>query len=143
MATHFFNAGKAWLLANDIAAADLRAALLMSSTTADTDNDAVDFVDDIGTLDECDGAGYAREALTTIAVSKDDANDRALLDADALAFGAIGAATRAVVGVLVYVHVGADSANIPICWLEYATPKTMDGSAFTAAFHADGVFEAV
>lgn len=141
MATHWFNAGKKWVLENDMAAADLRAALLMSNTTADTENDGISFVDDITTLDECDGAGYAREALANILASVDDANDRALLDADDLDYGAVGAATRQVVGVLIYVHVTNDADSVPLLWLEYATPKTMDGSNFVAAFHADGVTE--
>ncbi len=140
MATHWFNAGKAWVLANDLAAADVRAALLMTNTTADTANDGVQDLADL-TLDECDGAGYAREALTSISVSQDDANDRALIDAADLDFGTIGASTRNVQGVLLYVHIGADSANIPLVWLEYASAKVPDGSQFVAAFNAAGFTE--
>jgi hypothetical protein len=141
MATHWFNEGKKYVLENGLSGVDVRAAMLMTNTTADTENDGIVNLDDITTLDECDGSGYARVALTGEAITKDDANDRALFDANDVAWGTIGAATRAVAGVLIYVEVGADSADIPLVWLEYASPKTMDGSAFTSTFNAAGISE--
>ena len=48
------------LLSYLVTGADIRVALLMTNTTADMDKDAMNFVDDITTLDECDATGYAR-----------------------------------------------------------------------------------
>lgn len=145
MATHWFNAGLEFLASNAISGTpvtpDWRAAMLMSNTTADTENDGISVVSDLNTLDECDGSGYTREALQNMSVSKDDANDRALIDADDIDFGEVGAATRAVQGVLIYHHDTDDDSSIPLVWLEFASNKTMDGSQFIAEFDADGISE--
>jgi hypothetical protein len=60
----------------DLATDDIRAALVMTNTTADTDEDA-EFVGDVGTLDEYNGAGYARQALTTQVVTANLGADQA------------------------------------------------------------------
>ncbi len=117
---------------------DIRIALLMTNTTADTANDGVADLADL-TLDEFDGSGYARQALGSQVVSKNDTNDRAELDAADVAFGALGVGTRSIQGYLIYKHVGADSANIPICFVEFSSPATPDGSAFSIQFNAAGV----
>jgi hypothetical protein len=52
---------------------DLRALLVMTNTTADTETD-VQFISDFTTLDEMDGTNYVRKQLTE-AVNEDLAND--------------------------------------------------------------------
>jgi hypothetical protein len=129
------------MLAVAVASADLRAILCMSNTNADDVADTnIVFLSDL-TLDEFDGSGYAREALANITVNKDDANNRAEVDCDDLTYGVLGAGTRTVLGVLIYRHVGADSANIPWSFHQYATAKTMDGSDFTSLIDADGLLQ--
>ena len=120
MPTHWFNCGRLYVLQNGLSGKDVRAAMLMTNTTADTENDSITNIDDFTTLDECDGSGYARQALANEAITRDDANDRALFDADDVNGGAVGAATREIAGVLIYIEVGAESADIPLLWLEYA-----------------------
>lgn len=141
MATRVFDAGKVDMLEVAVESADLRAILCMSNSNAGSLTDtAIANVNDI-TLDELDGTGYAREALTTIAVNLDDANNRAEIDADDLAFGALGAGTRTVIGVLIYRHVTNDADSIPWSFHEYAVAKTMDGSDFTSEVDADGLIQ--
>ena len=125
----------------DLNAHDIRCALLMTNTTADTENDGIVNVDDFTTLDEFDGSGYSRQALTNEAVNKDDANDRAEFDADDVAFGALGAGTRAVQGVLLYKHVTNDSDSVVIAFIQFSSNKTMDGSAFTVTWDAQGILQ--
>ena len=143
MASHWFNYAKQQVMNGgiDLDTNDIRCALLMTNTTADTENDGISTISGITTLDDCDGSGYSRLALTTEAVNLDDANDRAEFDADDAAFGALGAGTRAVQGVLVYKHVTNDTDSIPIAWVEFATNKTLDGSSFTVQWDAEGILQ--
>lgn len=132
MATQVYNEGKerimqAWLAA----ATSPRLALLSTNTTADTQNDALTFVSEITTLDEFDGANYVRKTLASGTVTKNDGSDRADLDFADVTWSALGAGTRSIQGILLYDHVGADSANPVIAWLEFSTVKTPDGSDFT------------
>lgn len=136
MASHVFNSFKvavleAWLAA----AASPRVALLMSNTTADTENDGIDFVGDITTLDEFDGANYVRKTLASGTVAVDDANDRAGLDFADITWTALGAGTRSIVGILVYDHITNDAASPVGWWLEYSSPKTPDGSDFIVSIN--------
>lgn len=132
MPTHVFNEAKEDILAAYLAAIDARIALLMTNTTADTENDGIVNVDDITTLDELDsGASYMRKPLASGAVTKDDANDRANLDFDDVTWTALAPGTRSIAGVLLYDHVTNDADSKVIAWLEFATPKTPDGSDFT------------
>lgn len=91
---------------------DQRAILVMTDTTADTDEDA-EFVSDITTLDEYDGSGYARVALTTEAWASDPANDRWEFTADAIVFAALGVGTRQAAGLIIYWHVTDDDDSQP------------------------------
>lgn len=141
MTTKVFNCGKKDMLSVDAASADLRAALLMSNTDADTANDGISNMDDLS-LDELDGSGYSRQQLANVTLTVDDDNDRVELDCDDIAFGALGAGTRTVVGLIVYRHVNDDTDSIPWSFHEYASAKTMDGSSFTSQINADGLIQA-
>jgi hypothetical protein len=141
MATKVFNSAKERLLNGglNLVTHDIRVTLLMTNTTADTDNDGDVFVADLGTLDEMDGANYVRKALTGKVVTKDDANDRAFMDADDVTWTALGAGTRQIQGVLVYRHVTNDADSPLIAWLEFASPVTGDGTDFQVQWSATGI----
>lgn len=127
----------------DEAGNDIRVMLCMTNTTADTDQDAA-LVSAIGTLDEYDGAGYARAALASQAVVRDDANNRAEIGATSpISFGAtVAAGTRLAAGAMVYKHVGADSANIPIAWIDSGGfPINGGGGPFQLAINAEGLLQ--
>lgn len=126
----------------DLDADDIRVALLMSDTTADTENDGKVYVGDFTTLDECDsGATYVRKVLANKAVNKDDANDRAEFDADDVTWTTLAACTRQLVGALLYKHVTNDADSPIIAWVEFAAAKTPDGSDFTIQWNVEGILQ--
>lgn len=146
MATHVFNYAKGEILKGniDLDGHDIRFMFLMTNTTADTENDAIQFIDDLTTLDEFDGSGYSAGgfALDSEAVAVDDANDRAEFDAADEACGALGAGARSIAGVLIYKFVTNNTDSIPICWNEFASPVTADGSSITVQWNAEGILQA-
>ena len=124
----------------DLNADDIRAILVMNTTTADTENDTKVFVSDLTLLDESDATGYARQALTSEAVNKDDANDRAAFDADNVVFSGLGGdATRDYQGVVLYKHVGADSVNPLIAFIEFTSQVTSAATQVTVPWDANGI----
>jgi hypothetical protein len=131
----------------DLNADPIWIALLMSNTTADTDNDGDSNVGDLTTLDECDGANYVRKELGSLAVNLDDANDRAEFDAADVTWTALGNGTRQIVGVLIYKDADddgdpADDANNPlIAWIEFASPVNPGGADFTIQWNAEGILQ--
>lgn len=149
MASRIFNVAKEQLLSGliDLAAGgdDIRIALLMSNTTAGTQNDSgiLDLAD-ITTLDRCDSTGYSDAALANESVTRNDhAVNTANFDGDDVTFTALNSdASRAIRGVLVYKFVTDDTDSIPIAFLEYASDKTPDDSDFVVKFHADGILKA-
>lgn len=125
----------------DLNADDIRIALVMTNTTVDTENDGITTVSGFTTLDEMDGANYARAALANEAVNKDDGNDRAEFDADDVTFSLLGNGTREVQGALVYKHVTNDADSIPIAFIEFATTQNPGGSDFTIQWDAEGILQ--
>lgn len=105
----------------DFASDDIRALLVMSNTTADTDDD-VNTISGITTLDEFGGANYARKALTGEAVSEDAGNNKATFDADNPVWTALGNGARQIAGVVIYKHVTNDADSVPLFY--------MDGGSF-------------
>ena len=124
----------------DLNADDVRAIRVMANTSAGTENAGKVYVSDLTTLDECDATGYTRQVLTAEAVNKDDANDRASFDADDAVFSSLsGDASRNYVGVVLYKHVGADSANPLIAYIEFTTPITSAATQVTVPWDAAGI----
>lgn len=129
----------------DLNADDIRAKLLMSATTADTQNDGLVNVDDITTLDVSDATGYADVALGTETVTKIDATDRAKFSSDSvsgLVFSGLSTpATSNYVGILLYKYVsGLDSADLVIAFIEFTTPIAKEATQVTVPCPADGWF---
>lgn len=145
MASVVYNEFKRALAAGEIdldsAGTTIKARLVMSNTTCDTENDGKAHLADFTTLDTCDSSGYADGTLDAKAVNKDDANDRAEFDADDETWAALATCTRQIVGVLIYKFVTNDSDSVPIAYLEFASPKTPDGSDFTVQWNAEGILQ--
>jgi hypothetical protein len=141
MASVFYFAGMAGLCDGsiDFDGDTIKAALLMTNTTADSENAGIANVDDFGTLDECDSAGYTRKTLGNPAVNIDTGNARIELDADDVTWTALAACTRDVQGVLIYKHVSDDSDSIPILFVDFASDLTPDGSDVTIPWNAEGI----
>lgn len=143
MASHMFNKAKQLIASGgiDLDTDDIRVALCMTNTTADTENDGDSYVGDLTTLDEMDGANYVRKQLANEAVNLDDPNDRAEFDADDVTWSSLGAGTRSMAGALIYKHVTNDADSPLIAWVEFAAPVTADGSNFTIQWNAEGILQ--
>lgn len=127
---------------------DVRVALLSSNTTADTEEDT-QFISGFTTLDEYNGANYARKALASEAVNIDTTNDRGEFDAADLTAGgtgwtALGAGTRNIVGILGYFHVTNDADSQPFWWDDSAAqlPFNGNGSDVGITWNAEGIVQA-
>ena len=117
---------------------DIRVALCMTNTTADTEKDKA-LMNAFTTLDEYDGANYARKALTE-STAEDNTNHRGTMDATDITWTALGAGTRNAQGMLVYRHVTNDTDSIPIMWIDSGGfPLTGNGGDVTVTWNAAGV----
>lgn len=131
---------KLWSGQIDLDTDDLRMLLVMTSNTADTEDD-VQFISGFTLLDEFNGAGYARQALANEAVNADVANARAEFDADDVAFGALSNGTRSLQGVVIFKFVTNDTDSIPICYLANQTIGNFNpgGATITFKWNAEGI----
>jgi hypothetical protein len=118
---------------------DIRVLLVMSNTTADTDQDAAT-ISGIGTLDEYNGASYARKTFAGIATNEDDPNNRAEMDADDITWSTLGVGTRQAVGMVVYKFVTNDADSIPILFIDSGGfPFDGNGSNVAVAWNGEGI----
>lgn len=143
MASQVYNSVKAEILKGniDLANDDIRVKLLMTNTTADTENSGITNLSDFTTLDEFDGTNYSVKSLANLAVSVDNGNNRAEFDADDVTWSSLGAGTRDVAGILLYKHVdGTDGNDIAIAWLEQS--GSPDGSNFSINWDTQGIVHA-
>lgn len=129
----------------DAAGDDIRIILVMTNTTADTEEDS-EFVGSITTLDEYDGANYARQALANEAVNQDAANDRAEFDADDDEFSGgsgLGVGTRQAQAMLVYKHVTNDGDSPVIAYIDTGGfPFDGNGGNVNVTWNAEGILQA-
>lgn len=143
MASNFKNIAKSRLMSAlmdlDEAGDDMRLVLCMTNTTADTDVDS----DNTGdyTLDEMDGANYARQTLDNQVVNTDDANDRAEFDADDVSIASLGNGTRQMQGALIHEHITNDAGSFPLAWIEFSSTINPGGSTFTISWNAEGIVQ--
>lgn len=125
----------------DLNADDIRCALLMTNTTADTQNN-VSLMNAFTTLDECDATGYARVALASEAVNQDNTNNRAEFDADDASFTGLGGdATRDIQGALIYKHVTDDTDSIPIAFIDFSADIPSSASQIDVPWDAEGILQ--
>lgn len=127
------------LLNSTVLTGDVRALLVMSNTTADTEEDT-EFIAGFTTLDEYDGASYARQALTTETFAAVTASDRFKHSADAIVFATLGVGTRQCVALVELLHNTNDAASKPLFYFN-GTGFPFDGNGSNVTFtpHADGL----
>ena len=128
----------------NLSTADMRVALVMTNTTADTEKD-LSTIGAFTTLDEYDGAGYSSggSALAGEGVTQDDPNDRSEFDATDLTFTGLGVGTRQCQGAIVYAFVTNFGASIPVAWIDTGGfPFTGNGSNVTIQWNAEGILQA-
>lgn len=118
---------------------DIRVILVMSNTTADTEQD-LENPGDFATLDEFDGANYVRKAAANEAQVQDDANNRSELSFDAITWSALGNGTRALVGAIVIQHVTNDADSLNIAYIDLGTINP-GGADFTMTPNAQGLLQ--
>lgn len=118
MASVVTNEFKKRLLAEWIAGgADVRARLVMTNTTCDTENDGIVNLSDYTTIDPADASGYADQTLSSEQELKSDANDLGYYDAADVVFSSLGGdASRAYQGVLIYEYVDGTNGNDLACF---------------------------
>ena len=119
---------------------DIRVALLMTNTTADTEEETAT-VSAFTTLDEMDGANYARKTLSSQAVAIDTVNNRIEFDFEDLTWTALGNGTRAIQGILILKHLTTDADSVPIAFIQFATTQNPGGSDFTVTIDAEGAIQ--
>ncbi len=140
----FNNALQKILNAYLVSGADIRVALLMTNTTADTDKDAINFVSNIGTLDECNASGYARVAIVGEASNVDDTNDLAAFDGNDVSFTGLGGnASRAIQGALIFKFVTNDADSIPIAFVDFDVDISATATQIDVPWNAAGIIKAV
>ena len=124
MASKVPNSAKTLLLNGglDLDTDDIRARLVMTNTTCDTEVDAIDNLSDYTTIDPADATSYADVALTE-SVAVVDASDLAKFDATDISFTGLGGdASRAYQGVLLYKYVDGTNANdIPVAYIDFSS----------------------
>jgi hypothetical protein len=113
----------------------------MTNTTADTEVD-VQFVASITTLDEMDGANYARQAISSETVTQDLANNRAEFSGGNVVFTNLGAGARPVAGAVIYRHVTNDADSPLIQYVDSGGfPYTANGATLTITWNAEGILQ--
>jgi len=93
---------------------------------------------------ELTSTGYARQTLAGKAVTQDDPNDRAELDATDPTFTNVQQlAAETITGFVVYRHVTNDTDSIPILHVDTATglPITPNGSNIAININAEGLIQ--
>lgn len=99
------------LEAGSLASPDIRILLVMSATTCDTENDAVNLAD-FTALDEFDGVGYVRLDCAAVTTGYDTGDDEWQLDFTDGSFGnPVAPGSDVIQGMVVYLHVDGTAAN--------------------------------
>ena len=131
MANGVYNKGKAEIAKalTDLDGSTLKLMLVDSTYTFNPD---LTFIDDGSANDpaskEITVSGYARQTLANKAVTQDDTNDFAYLDADDVVFTALVAGQTIGGAVLFRDAGGADTANIPIAFYDLTDTPTNGGN---------------
>lgn len=145
MASAIPNSAKVRLLNGgiDLDTDDIRARLVMTNTTCDTEVDAINDLADYTLIDVSDATGYADVALASEAVAADDANDRAEFDATDISFTGLGGdASRAYQGVLLYKYVDGTNANdLPIAFIDFASDIPLTATQVNVPWDAQGILQ--
>lgn len=146
MASVIYNEARRAIFAGemDLNAADIRARLCMNTTTCDTENAGVVELVDFTLIDVADATGYADIDMASLAVNKDDANNRSEFDAADLVFsGLSGDATRDYQGVLLYVYVdGTNTNDKAIAFIDFTADIPAAATQVTVPWNAEGILQA-
>lgn len=145
MASAIPNSAKVRLLNGgiDLDTNDIRARLVMTNTTCDTEIDNINDLADYTTIDVADATGYADVQLASEAVAADNTNDRAEFDAADISFTGLGGdATRDYQGVLLYKYVDGTNANdLPLCFIDFSSDIPKEATQVNVPWDAEGILQ--
>ena len=129
----------------DLNSSDIRARLVMTNTTCDTEIDAITNLSDYTTIDVGDATGYADVALDTETVTVNDTDNRADFDTatDIVFTGLSGDATRDYQGVLLYKYVdGTDANDIPFEYVDFSAVVVKEATQVTVPSSTTNLLQA-
>lgn len=106
----------------DLLTDDIRVMLLMTTTTADTEEDLKTLAA-FYTLDEYDGSNYSSggAALTSVTYTTDSGNDLCTMDAADTVFPTLGAGSTSCSSILVYKFIANTSSSMPVAHIDNFT----------------------
>lgn len=139
MSSSLYNTGLEKLLDGTLnldGSADVRCLLLKSGYTFDADHDVVN--DLTPGSNEISVSGYARQALTGEVITRVDASDRVMFDADDVTFAAL-AAGQTVIAAVLYIHTGSDATAQLLAYIDIADTAT-NGGDIVIQWNASGIF---
>jgi hypothetical protein len=141
MASAWFNRGKARVLDGtiDLLNDTIKVLLVSSAYAFDADHNFASQLTEIaGVSGYTEGFGGAgRKTLANKSVTEDDGNDRAYLDADDVAFGALQAGDT-IGGAVLVKEATSDADSQIIAFLDLTNTAT-NGAAFTIVWSANGI----
>ena len=144
MASAIPNSAKANLMNGtiDLDTNTIKARLVMSNTTCDTEVDGITHLSNYTNIDPSDATGYADVTLT-VTVAAVDASDWAKFDANDISFtGLSGNATRDYQGILIYKYVDGTNANdIPVCFVDFGGNIAKTATQVDVTFDAAGIMK--
>ena len=129
----------------DLNTDDIRARLVMTNTTCDTEIDAIAKVSNYTTIDVADATGYVDVALDTETVTANDTDNRGDFDtsADIVFTGLSGNATRNYQGVLLYKYVAGGDANCyPLAFIEFSSAIPKEATQVTVPSSTTNLLQA-
>jgi hypothetical protein len=136
MFSFLYNEGKLGLLNGniDLLLDTIKVALVGSGYAAN--KDAHEFLDDV--TNQVSGTGYTTggKVIANLAVTKDDANDRAALHGDDVVWSLATFTARAAV---IYKSTGSAATSPLIAFLDFGEDKIMSGEDFSLNWNSEGI----
>jgi hypothetical protein len=136
MSSFIYNSAKLRLLQRnfDFENDDFKVALVTATYSAD--KDAHEFFTDV--TSESSGTNYTAggKALENIVLSQDDANDRAILDADNLVWSVATLVARAAV---IYKDTGSAATSPLLAYVDFDEDLETAGEDFILQWHEEGI----
>lgn len=114
--------------------------VMLTTSSYVPDVDTHDFRSDV--TNEVTGTGYSAggQALGSVTVTYDSANNRAVFDAADTAWASSTITAR--YAVIYRARGGASSADELLCYVDFGADVSSTGGAFTIAWHANGIVTA-
>ena len=120
------------------AASNIRARLLMTTTTIDTEKTKTT-IGGFTTKGESDDTSYSQQTLTSTSVVKDDTNHQAEFTSANVTFNLAGNAANDYVGHVLVDNVDGGNGDIPVCFNEFqGQPIPKEVTQLTVTVPTDG-----